>query len=135
MHTLFDFISRVNGMQYIIALCSVTGFAVFMELLSPKPFEGLVKAIAEDARHIRAGGTAKLFALGRNAAVAAGCAAMYFASLPVLFANGMVQNLGEGIGDLNPTGWNPVRAYFVKRGKSRKAVKSEVTSKEEEGEK
>ena len=58
--------------------------------------------------------------------MALGCAAMYAASLPVLFANGMFENLGESFGAVNPTGWNPVRAYFVKRRKTTKPVAVEI---------
>ncbi len=129
MHTLFDFISHVNGMQYVIALCSVAGFALFVELLSPRPFLGLISAIAEDIRHIKAEGSVKIYALARNGAVALGCAAMYAASLPILFASGMLANLGETFEAVNPTGWNPVRAYFVKRRKTTKTDNKDEAGK------
>lgn len=44
MHTLFDFISSVNGIEYALALLFMFGFVIFGEILKPKPFEGLAKA-------------------------------------------------------------------------------------------
>jgi len=129
MHTLFDFITNVNGIQYILALLFIFGFIVFGELMKPKPFEGLAKAVAEDIRFIRAQEKAALIQLAKNAAMAPVYAVIYFASLPVLFVQGMTTVVGKGLVDVSAGGWNPVRAYFTGRKKAKKAKKDGHDSK------
>lgn len=120
MQTLFDFISNVNAVQYGLALLSILGFIIFSEILKPKPFNGLLRAIAEDAGFIKAQGTDKIVELFKNLALAPVYLLFYLAAVPVLFVQGMTQPLGKGISSVTSAGWSPVRAYFAGRRKTRK---------------
>ena len=122
MHTLFDFISSVNAVQYGLSLLFILGFIIFNEILKPRPFDGLVEAIVEDVKFIRNGG--KMRPLMKKVAVAPVYTVIYLASLPLLFLQGMAVLSGRGIASLTSAGWSPVRAYFtgmkkVKKGKHR----------------
>ncbi len=122
MHTLFDFISSVNAVQYGLSLLFILGYIIFNEILKPRPFEGLVESVVEDVRFIRTGG--KMRPLMKKVAVAPVYLAVYLASLPLLFLQGLAVLSGRGIASLTSAGWSPVRAYFtgrkkVKKGKQR----------------
>src|SRR5512139_392660 len=127
MHTLFDFTSNVNLVQYGLSLLFIVGFVVFCEVLKPKPFGGLVKAAVEDIRFIRAEGTARFVPLLRNIALAPLYAVVYLLSVPVLFVQGITEALGRSVGTVTTAGWSPVRAYFTGRKRAKKAKKAKQT--------
>ena len=118
MHTLFDFVSSVNAVQYGLSLLFILGFIIFNEILKPRPFDGLVEAIVEDVKFIRNGG--KMRPLMKKVAVAPVYTVIYLASLPLLFLQGMAVLSGRGIASLTSAGWSPVRAYFTGRKKVKK---------------
>jgi len=121
MHTLFDFVSSVNAVQYGLSLLSIVGFIIFNEILKPRPFEGLVESIVEDVRFIRTSG--KMKPLMKKVAVAPVYTMIYLASLPLLFMQGLAVLSGRGIASLTSAGWSPVRAYFAGRKKTTKKNK------------
>jgi hypothetical protein len=121
MHTLFDFISNVNAVQYVIALLSIIGFIVFGEVLKVRPFQGLRESVAEDVRFIKTQDKGTRLQLIKNVAMAPLYFLSYLASLPVLFAKGMAEPIGRGFGAVTTGGWSPVRAYFAGRGKTKKS--------------
>jgi hypothetical protein len=125
MHTLFDFVSNVNAVQYGLALLFVLGFIVFTEILKPKPFKELVQSAAEDVNFIKNQGREKNTQLIKNIASAPVYLVTYLAAVPVLFIQGMAEPLVRGIGSLTTAEWSPVRAYFTGRGKSKKAKGNE----------
>ena len=121
MHTLFDFISNVNAVQYGIALLSIIGFIVFGEVLKARPFQGLRESVAEDVRFIKTQDKGTRLQLVKNVAMAPFYFLSYLASLPVLFAKGMAEPIGRGFGAVTTGGWSPVRAYFAGRRKTTKS--------------
>ena len=118
MHTLFDFISSVNAMQYGLALLFVLGFIIFNEILKPSPFQGLLSAVVEDVRFMRAEG--RIMVLTKKMVMAPVYIAGYLAALPLLFLQGLAVLSGRGIAAMTYAGWSPVRAYFTGRKKSKK---------------
>ncbi len=121
MHTLFDFISSVNGIQYALALVFMFGFIIFSELLKPRPFQGLVKAAAEDIGFMKAQGKGKVLGLIKATAMAPLYALFYLVAVPVLFVHGIAVLFGKVIVATTAVGWSPVHAYFAGRGKVKKA--------------
>ena len=121
MHTLFDFISNVNAVQYVIALLSMIGFILFSEVLKANPFQGLRESVAEDVRFIKTQDKGMRLQLIKNVAMAPFYFLSYLASLPVLFAQGMAEPIGRGFGAVTTGGWSPVRAYFAGRRKTKKS--------------
>jgi hypothetical protein len=117
MHTLFDFVSNVNAVQYGIALLSVVGFLLFSEALKANPFKGLRESVAEDVRFVKAQDKGTRIQFIRNVAMAPFYFLSYLVSLPVLFVQGMAEPIGRAV---TTGGWSPVRAYFAGRGKTKK---------------
>ena len=121
MHTLFDFVSNVNAVQYGLALLFVLGFIIFTEILKAKPFQELVQSAAEDVKFIKAQGRERNTQLIKNIASAPVYLATYLVAVPFLFIQGMSEPIGRGFGSLTTAGWSPVRAYFTGRKKSKKS--------------
>jgi hypothetical protein len=126
MHTLFDFISNVNAVQYVIALLSIPGFIIFSEVLKARPFKGLRESVADDVRFIKAQDKGERLQVVRNAAMAPFYFLTYLAAVPVLFVQGMAEPVGRGIGAMTSGGWSPVRAYFAGRRKSKKSKEDDA---------
>ena len=120
MHTLFDFVSNVNAIQYGLALLFVLGFIIFTEILKARPFQELVQSAAEDVKFIKAQGKEKNMQLIKNAASAPLYLVSYLVAVPFLFVQGMAEPIGRGLGSVTTVGWSPVRAYFTGRRKSKK---------------
>ena len=118
MHTLFDFVSNVNAVQYGIALLSMVGFIIFSEALKANPFKGLRESVAEDVRFVKAQDKGTRIQFIRNVAMAPFYFLSYLVSLPVLFVQGMAEPIGRAV---TTGGWSPVRAYFAGRGKTKKS--------------
>jgi hypothetical protein len=121
MHTLFDFVSNVNAVQYGLALLFVLGFIIFTEILKARPFEEFVQSAAEDVKFIKAQGKEKNTQLVKNIASAPLYLVSYIVAVPFLFIQGIAEPLSRGFGSLTTAGWSPVRAYFTGRRKSKKA--------------
>jgi hypothetical protein len=122
MHTLFDFISDVNAVQYGIALLSVIGFVLLSEVLKARPFEGLKESVKDDILFLKTQDKVTRLQLVKNAAMAPFYFLTYLVSLPLLFVQGISEPLGRGIGAVT---WSPVRAYFAGRGKTKRAKKGD----------
>ncbi len=130
MHTLFDFISSVNGIQYGLALLFMLGFVIFSEILKPRPFEGLVKSMIDDIGFIRAGGKLQVLGLIKAVALAPLYALFYLAAVPLLFVHGIAGLLGKVIVATTAVGWSPARAYFAsRRGRTVKNAKKASASR------
>lgn len=124
MHTLFDFISDVNAVQYGIALLSIIGFILLSEGLKTRPFEGLRESAADDILFLKAQDKGERRQLIKNLTLAPFYFLSYLVSLPLLFAQGMAEPLGRGLGAMTSAGWSPVRAYFAGRGETKKKNKA-----------
>jgi hypothetical protein len=121
MHTLFDFISSVNGIEYALAILFMFGFVIFGEILKPKPFEGLVKAVAEDISFIKAQQKGKVSQSLRSVALAPLYGVLYLVAVPVLFIHGIAVLVSKVIVATTALGWSPMQAYFTSRKRGKKA--------------
>jgi len=57
-HTLFDFVTHVKGIEYLLSLFFIGGYLILWEALKPKPFGTLVQAGKEDMDHLKTSGSA-----------------------------------------------------------------------------
>src|SRR5574341_1735903 len=112
MHTLFDFVTKVNGAQCGLSLLFILGFIILAEIMKARPFEGLRNRAADDVRFIKDQGKENRAQLFKNIAMAPVYFLQYLVSVPVLFVQGMAEPLGRGVAT---AGWSPVRAYFAGR--------------------
>lgn len=121
MHTLYDFISEVNAMQYLLAVVSIAGFIIFVEIFKPKPFKGLSKMIAEDVGFVREQGKGNNILLVKNAITGIACAALYIIAIPLLFLHGVSVLMSRLFTSFTYVGWSPVRAYFTGKKGAKKS--------------
>lgn len=121
MHTLYDFISEVNAMQYLLAVVSIAGFIIFNEIFKPRPFKGLNKMITEDVGFIKAQGKGNNILLVKNAIVGGSYAILYIIAIPLLFLHGLSVLMSRLFTSFTYIGWSPVRAYFAGKKRAKKS--------------
>ena len=132
MKTLFDFITHVKGVEYIIAILFIGAFILFWEILKPKPFQKLVENGRDDLDHMKQRGVGDFIkSLGKLAA-APFIGLAYVIFLPIGFVAALSLALLKGIAGLAGAnasfGWRPAEAYLG--GKKKSKNKSEKTDTE-----
>jgi len=128
MHTLFDFITHVKGIEYLLSLTFIAGYLIFWETLKPKPFSTVVQAGKEDMDHLKTSGSA-LKSVGRLAA-APFIGLAYIVLLPIGFfmaltagaVNVTAKALAGMAGKNASFEWRPMEAYFEGRKKKKEAA-------------
>ncbi len=127
MNTLFDFLTHVKGIEYIISILFIVGYIIYAELLKPKPFRTLVESGREDLEFIkRAGFPNTLKTIGKIVA-APFIGLAYAIALPFVFAyavgtaalSGVLSLAGRSVS----FGWRPTEAYLA--GKKKKEKKQD----------
>ena len=124
MYTLFDFMTHVKGIEYIISVLSIAAFMVFWEVLKPKPFAAVVSNGREDLAHLKESGDTMKYVKQMAAAPFIGLA--YIVILPVGFfvvvlseaVNLAVKGVSTLLGKDVSFDWRPMEAYLT--GKKRK---------------
>ena len=130
MNTLYDFITHVKGIEYILSIAFIAGYIFFWEALKTRPFQSLVKAEKEDLEYIKETGGYRtvLKTIGRVAA-APFVGLAYVVALPPAFAYALATAAGKGIVNLvgkeAAFGWSPVAAYLSGRRKRKAKAKKQ----------
>jgi len=123
MHTLFDFITHVKGVEYVLALLFIAGYILYWEVLKPKPFQSLSAATRSDVEHLRRAGYHNAMKSVGRVAAAPFIGLAYLALLPVSFvfalAIALLNAVGRLVGAGPSLGWRPVEAYFAGRKKKK----------------
>ena len=111
MDTLFDFTTKVKGVEYVIAISAIVSFILFLEILKNKPFKSLWDVGSEDLRYVKDHGLSQarlLTALFRGI--------IYVISLPFAFFSGvgsaLTNSLSKAAGGSFVFSWRPIEAYF-----------------------
>ena len=129
MFTLYDYLTHVKGVEYIMALLFMAGYIIYAEILKPRPFKAITETTKEDMAFMGKKGYKGLFkTLGRiMAAPFIGLA--YVVALPVAFlvAVGMaVVHSIVGVAHRSMSfGWRPMEAYLSGKTKRRKEKKTD----------
>lgn len=150
MHTLFDFITQIKGVEYLIAVSAIGLYLVFWEVLKPAPFKAVISTVREDARQIRlSGGYVGVLRTAGHVIAAPFIGLGYIAALPFVFVYAVGSVFMEAIAHaasavavllgrtfvagsnalgkvvhVSPSfGWHPQEAYFLGRKKQQHADK------------
>jgi hypothetical protein len=131
MNTLFDFITYIKGVEYLLAIGAIIVYMVFWEALKPKPFKAMMEQGKEDINYMKeTRNTVKT--LGKVAA-APFIGLAYIVALPFGFAYAVAKAVVEGVVDLVGReavfGWRPMEAYLA--GRKRRKKKESETKKDE----
>jgi hypothetical protein len=129
MHTLFDFITHVKGIEYVLSLTFIAGFLVFWEMLKPRPFSTVVNTSREDLAYIKESGKGNMYKTMGKIASAPFIGLAYIVSLPFVFAYAILSAAMSGVlnlvGKEASFGWRPLEAYLAGRKKKEEKKKGE----------
>ena len=155
MYTLYDFITQVKGIEYLIAVSAVGLFILFWEVLKPRPFKSMIDTAKGDITQIgQSGGFTVVLRTAGHVAAAPFIGLAYVVSLPFVFVyalghvllEGTTRAIGAGadwvaralvtstqavarIVHVSPAfSWRPQEAYFLGR-KRRQRVDKQRTDK------
>ncbi|MBI5741443.1 MAG: hypothetical protein HZA16_12110 [Nitrospirae bacterium] len=132
MKTMFDFLTYIKGVEYLIAISAIALYVLFWEALKPKPFKPMLEQGRDDLNHLKEMGyRGNLRTLGKVAA-APFIGLAYVVALPFgfLYALGSagVNGLLNLIGKEAVFGWRPTEAYLS--GKKKNVKKEEKEESE-----
>ena len=123
MDTLFDFTTKVKGVEYVIAISAIFSFILFLEILKNKPFKSIMDLGSDELRYVKEHGLSLarlLTALFRGI--------IYVISLPFAFFLGigtvLKNSLSKAAEGSYVFSWRPMEAYFSGRKKNEKQVTS-----------
>jgi hypothetical protein len=89
MYTLFRLYQHRKRIQYVLMIAFIGGFIIFLELLKPRPFAGLMRIAADYIGFVRTQspkpGSGASSACARHPCYAL----LYIAAIPVLFIHGV----------------------------------------------
>jgi hypothetical protein len=129
MHTMFDFITHVKGIEYVLSLTFIAGFLIFWEVLKPRPFRTVVNIGKEDLAYIRETGKENVYKTMGRIVSAPFIGLAYIVSLPFVFAYAIFSALTAGllnlVGREAAFGWRPSEAYLAGRKKKEEKKKDE----------
>lgn len=126
MHTLFDFITHIKGIEYIVSVTFIAGYMLYWEALKPKPFKALLTDGKEDLDYMR---NSDYKGILKNVVTAPFIGLAYIAALPFVFLfmlgstalNGALSMAGKEAS----FGWSPVEAYLTGKKKNKAENKKE----------
>jgi len=129
MHTLFDFITHVKVVEYLIAVSSIAGFILFWEILKPKPFKKVMETGREDLAFMKESGKENIYKTIGKIATAPFVGLAYIIALPVVFAYAMFSAATGGVlamaGKEAAFGWRPAESYLAGRKKKEEDKKKD----------
>ncbi|MFN3739116.1 MAG: hypothetical protein ACK4TF_00390 [Thermodesulfovibrionales bacterium] len=124
MKTLFDFITHVKGVEYLIAISFIALYIIYAEILKPRPFKRLVETAREDMEYIKKTGYRETAKTLLKAISAPFVALAYVIILPFSFLGALAIGAYNGLITLGSRiaifGWRPTEAYLAGRKKKEK---------------
>ncbi|HEY6011377.1 MAG TPA: hypothetical protein VIX18_07910 [Nitrospirota bacterium] len=133
MHTMFDFVTHVKGIEYLISLAMIAGYLLFWEALKPKPFKTVKETSREDLEHVKQnGGMQGMLKLAGKMAAAPFIGLLYIILLPVSMVVAVSYSLIAGAAGKNASfSWRPAEAYLAGKEKTRKTADSDQKKTEQ----
>jgi hypothetical protein len=121
MNSMFDFITHVKGIEYILSLTFIAGYVLFWEVLKPKPFRKIRETGKEDLEYVKQNGMKNTLKLAGKIAAAPFIGLFYIILLPVGMVSALSYALVSGIAGKNTSfSWRPAEAYLSGKKKTRK---------------
>ena len=121
MHTLFDFITHIKIVEYLISIMFIAGFMIFWEALKPKPFRTVINTSKEDIAYIKEGGKQNMYRTMARIVSAPFIGLAYVVAVPFVFAYAIFSAAAAGllnlVGREAAFGWRPSEAYLAGRKK------------------
>ena len=122
MYTIYDYLTHVKGIEYLLALLFMAGYILYAELLKPKPFKTLKETAKEDLDFMKGIGPRNILrTLGRVvAAPFIGLAYVFVLPFVFMFTLGttVLHNVLSVARRSIAFGWRPLEAYLTGRKKA-----------------
>lgn len=132
MNTLFDFITHVKTVEYILAIAFIGGYLVYWEMLKPKPFSTLAENSRQDLGMVRQKGYRNMARTAGKIAAAPFIGLAYIALLPLSFFAALAVAVAQAVARvLAPSasfGWRPAESYLA--GKKKRAAREKGETRE-----
>ena len=129
MHTLFDFMTHIKGIEYILALMFIAGYILFSEVLKAKPFATLKSNGKEDLEYARKVGYRGIMKTMGKIAAAPFIGIAYVVMLPFAFVAALGTEVGGRVmslaGSTAHFGWRPVASYLTGKKHKKESKKQE----------
>ena len=121
MNSMFDFITHVKGIEYILSLTFIAGYVLFWEILKPRPFQKVKETSQEDLAYVKQNGLKNTLKLAGKIAAAPFVGLLYVILLPVGLVSALSYAVVAGIAGKNTSfSWRPAEAYLSGKKKTRK---------------
>jgi hypothetical protein len=124
MHTLYDYLTHVKGIEYLLSLLFIAVYILYAELLKPKPFKSVVETGREDLEFIRKTGYKNTFKTIGKIVAAPFIGLAYVVGLPFAFVFALIKIVLNAVlglaGKSISFGWRPLEAYFAGKKKRKK---------------
>jgi hypothetical protein len=118
---MFDFITHVKGIEYILSLTFIAGYVLFWEVLKPKPFKKVKETGQEDLAYVKQNGMKNNLKLAGKIAAAPFVGLLYVILLPVGLVSALSYALVSGVVGKNTSfSWRPAEAYLSGKKKTKK---------------
>jgi hypothetical protein len=129
MHTLFDFMTHIKGIEYILALMFIAGYILFSEVLKPKPFATVKSTGKDDLEYARKVGYRGIMKTIGKIAAAPFIGIAYIVMLPFAFVAALGTEVGGRVMSLAGSsahfGWRPVASYLTGKKHKKESKKQE----------
>jgi len=129
MHTLFDFMTHIKGVEYILALMFIAGYILFSEVLKPKPFATVKSTGKDDLEYARKVGYRGIMKNIGKIAAAPFIGIAYVVMLPFAFVAALGTEVGGRVmslaGSTAHFGWRPVASYLTGKKHKKESKKQE----------
>ena len=129
MYTLYDYMTHIKGVEYILALLFIAGYILFSEVLKPKPFKTMVDTGKDDLDHIKKTGYRNTLKVIGKIAAAPFIGIAYVVMLPFAFFAALGSAAMNGVmnlvGKTAVFGWRPTEAYFTGKKKKKEEKKKD----------
>jgi hypothetical protein len=129
MYTLFDYLTRVKGVEYIIALLFMAGYILYAEILKPKSFKTLKETAKEDLAFMKETGSKNILKMLGRIVAAPFIGLAYVVALPFAFMFALGRVALHGILGMARKsiafGWRPMEAYLTGKRKRKEEKREE----------
>jgi hypothetical protein len=133
MNTLFDFLTHIKGVEYVLAISAIVLYMLYWEVLKPKPFRTMMEKGRDDLGYLRETGYRSTLKTVGKVIAAPFIGLAYIVALPFWFAYALVSAIVGGmislVGREAVFGWRPTEAYLA--GKKKMKKKDDEPQKEE----
>ena len=129
MNTMFDFVTHVKGVEYLLSLALIAGYLLVWEALKPRPFKTVKEVSKDDLAYIKQNGqTMKQIARLVSAPFVG---LFYIVMLPFTMVSALAYAIYTSVaGKEAAFSWRPAEAYFTgKKNKKQDASEPNKTEK------